>query len=571
MKSYIYIMVLIIPVTFSIETSAQCKFRFINQVKKGVAEHEMFLRQDEVLDREFGSEGELKTVDYIENYFKEIGLSPFNDKSFLQPVPLVTLRLAQINSNLTINGKVYTLFKDYYPLSRSVDRGSFNGEALNAGAGMIKNIHYVKRDSIKVDSLLMGEDILINVRAMGNKPLNVKGKCVLIHYDAPHLNSDVEEKKFINKRINLAIQEGASAIIFYSNNKHLTPSGQLLDMTGVERIPIFFVNDDLTLMPDAKVEMTADILTIKSDMQNVVGMVDNNKSQTILITTHIDNDYYKNKNKFLDLDMDEETIANISYTDDIASLLELARMVSKNKRKFKNYNYIFAVVAGSKNGFIGTEMLYQLGLNKGLFWNYMLNFNNISLGQDVKSQLLVTGLGTSKTWDNMILGWANQKNKYYITQTKNGWISNSDHFIFYKNQRPCLQLTTTKGNDEVSNNFKKNIPTLVRNTYNLILELDKTDLLNFSKTPDNLYRGENKDQLKIEVDYINRDIGVKIFSIKDNSPLKNHDIKPGDNIQKINGKRISSTEDFFNVLENTDAIITLTIEREKQIINISLD
>ena len=57
-----------------------------------ICDHIKELASDEYEGREIGTRGEKKTIDYIQNQYKEIGLEPLSDGTYLQEV-----RLAKFN------------------------------------------------------------------------------------------------------------------------------------------------------------------------------------------------------------------------------------------------------------------------------------------------------------------------------------------------------------------------------------------------------------------------------------------------------------------------------------------
>ena len=524
-------------ILFSFNIQAQCKKGLLKKAQNSNDYHNAFLKQQEVMDRELGSEAEVQTRKYIAENFEKIGLKHVFNDSYLQPVPLVSMRLAQNNCNLKIGTKVYTLFQDYYPLVRSSDRASFKGYAIQVNKGMSKDKYTDETTSIR-------------------------GNCALIQYDVTDFKDDVDENYYLDKRVNLALSDGVKAIIFYSKEKNIKPSGDLLRFSTLENIPIVFVNDDLSALQKEKIEVETDILSLKTDMNNIVGMVNNQAQKTVLIATHIDNDYYENKNRLPEYP--DDAVVEILYTEDIATLLSLADLVQKHSKKFKNYNYVFAVLAGSKNGFLGAEILLNESKKLNFDWHYMFNMNNLKLGQE-NGQLLITGLGTSKEWPSIIKKWPSGKNKFYVIQTENGTISNSDHLIFYQAKIPVLQFTTFMDNVFISSNLDKNTAFFTTQLFLFLKSLEKQNTFTFTPVADALYKGKEKEKLGIEIDYLHKNEGVKIFGFKENSWASENQLKVGDVILDVNENRVNSIHHFFELLEKTPQISSLKINRNNTI------
>src|SRR6202035_4232881 len=65
--------------------------------------HVRVLASDDFEGRKPGTSGEEKTVAYLVEQFKKLGLKPGNGESFLQPVPMVE-SLAAADASLAISG-----------------------------------------------------------------------------------------------------------------------------------------------------------------------------------------------------------------------------------------------------------------------------------------------------------------------------------------------------------------------------------------------------------------------------------------------------------------------------------
>ncbi|MCX6266294.1 MAG: hypothetical protein NTW16_02910, partial [Bacteroidetes bacterium] len=73
------------------------------------------LASDSFAGRESGFEGEHKAYDYISRSFREAGLTPHgsNDTSFLQPFPLVTIRIPRNSNTMVMEGWETPLLAQY--------------------------------------------------------------------------------------------------------------------------------------------------------------------------------------------------------------------------------------------------------------------------------------------------------------------------------------------------------------------------------------------------------------------------------------------------------------------------
>ena len=84
-----------------------CEPAEVPELEVSVQEIERHLSQlasDEFLGRKPFTEGEVKTIAYLENAFREMGLAPGNEDSYLQEVPLVEIA-GEPDALMTIGGK----------------------------------------------------------------------------------------------------------------------------------------------------------------------------------------------------------------------------------------------------------------------------------------------------------------------------------------------------------------------------------------------------------------------------------------------------------------------------------
>src|SRR5690349_19973567 len=71
--------------------------------KEGLEQHIKVLASDDYQGRRPFTEGEKKTITYLETKFREIGLEPGNGISYLQEVPMVEIT-STVDSVMTVKG-----------------------------------------------------------------------------------------------------------------------------------------------------------------------------------------------------------------------------------------------------------------------------------------------------------------------------------------------------------------------------------------------------------------------------------------------------------------------------------
>ncbi|MEJ5351957.1 MAG: M28 family metallopeptidase [Melioribacteraceae bacterium] len=100
MKIYFAFLVLLI-VSCSSNNLDEAR-NFINE--KNLSEHIKILASDEFLGRSLGHEGEEKTINYLVEQYKKLGLKPADGKSYIQEINLVELT-PSVDSEIIIKGK----------------------------------------------------------------------------------------------------------------------------------------------------------------------------------------------------------------------------------------------------------------------------------------------------------------------------------------------------------------------------------------------------------------------------------------------------------------------------------
>ena len=384
------------------------------KVAKNLESHVTYLASDELEGRLTASAGEAKSAAYIESEFKAIGLEPAGNYGYYHNLSVASLRMAQSNSSLLLDGKVLTLFTDYYPVSESANNGIVKGEAINVGYGI--------------------QDAGLKVESYTDK--DVRGKIVLINIAIP--GGEKEHNRFMtwigtSYRIQYAKSKGARAIIFYSANKDLFPSGTLEKTMKNSGMPILFVKRDLSETTTIPVDLTVDIMILSTEAHNVLGYIDNGAPAYVIISANHDHLGVSPDGKIYNGAADNAS--------GVAAMLELAKKIKANPKHFKNNNYMFIAFTGKEQGLLGSDQLGRGILKPNMPFNYSVNLDNLG-HLDSTKMLQVYGTGNSPTW-NVALG-----NVKYAKRKVKGVIKtealeqNTDAFSFYRSGSPSILFTT---------------------------------------------------------------------------------------------------------------------------------
>lgn len=319
--------------------------------------HLYIIASKEMEGRETPSPGLEKTANYIEQYFKSIGLSPGNKDSYRQHYTLY--RDSMLSASLKINGTSLELNKDFQPQTSNYAASMRFSELVFAGYGISDGD---KRNDYK--------------------DLDVAGKLVLILDGAPADYKPAQQGSRSPAgtfgKLNAAGSKGAAAVmIVYSNyprktvvaNGNWSPSGY-----KASQLPFTFtVSADVAAMimgEDGKgildkmktglvtpstypadIDMDYSKTSKTTTVCNVLGLLEgtDKKDEYVVITAHYDHIGKRN-----------DTIINYGADDDgsgTTGVMELAQafLEAKKAGNGPRRSILFMAVSGEEKGLWGSE------------------------------------------------------------------------------------------------------------------------------------------------------------------------------------------------------------------------
>jgi aminopeptidase YwaD len=378
------------------------------KLAKTIVKHSKTLNSEGYNERTLGTADENRAAHYIAQSFASIGLDSTGTQAYFQNINVPSLRMAQGNSSLLIDGMAYTLFTDYYPLSESSNNGRYAGDAIQVSYG-IDDPGLNRADYSGVD--IAGKAALINVG------LPVKGE---------EVNKYLAWQS-IESRVNLAKNKGARAVIFYTTDANYKPSGKLAKVLENSNIPVLFVTRDMSTAKLVKLDLNVDILLLNVSSQNVIGTINNNAKTTVLITTHHDNTY-----------TNYEDLRNNSKT--VATFLALAKEIKTNPKLFSNNNYLFVSFTGYEDKFLGARYLINSAFPQATHLNYMVSLDELGNLDSNQRKLVWNGIGSSSAFTAPLFTLP----KGFTELTTNGKIANqSETTLFYANKTPVLSINAS--------------------------------------------------------------------------------------------------------------------------------
>lgn len=306
---------------------------------------------------------------------------------------------------------------------------------------------------------------------------------------------------------------------------------------------------------------------------NVIGYVDNKAPYTIILGAHFDHlGYGEDHNS-----MYTGTIPMIhNGADDNASgtaaLLELARLLKKEKKS--PYNYLFIAFSGEELGLFGSKYFVEhptIDLQKV---NYMINMDMVGRLNDSTHALTIGGIGTSPTWGSII----STPNPSFTIKIDSSGTGPSDHTSFYRKNIPVLFFFTGLHQDyhKPSDDFNKinysGEVKIIHFIQQIIKKSYVSDKLVFTKTKEQAMGDKHAMRVSLGImpDYTFNGEGVKAEGISNGKPAEKAGLQAGDIIIKIDEWKVTDMKSYMKILSEKKLhkgyTTTVTIKRNNEIL-----
>ncbi len=301
---------------------------------------------------------------------------------------------------------------------------------------------------------------------------------------------------------------------------------------------------------------------------NIIGFLNNGSKNTVVIGAHYDHLGFGSEGS---LYKGEKQIHN--GADDNASgvtgLIFLAENLKKTK-KLEN-NYIFIAFSGEEKGLLGSNYFVNNPTIGTQEMNYMINMDMIGR-LNPERNLVIGGVGTSPLFDQAISQI--REPKFQLKKELSG-SGPSDHMSFYLAGIPVLSFFTGQHEDYhkpsddahlINYSGMKDVASLI---YQIILSLDKSNKLPFTKTQDPTPQTRTfAVSLGIMPDYLFDGKGVKVDGLRDGKPGQKAGILKGDVIIKMGSIEITDMKAYMNSLgtfKSGDKIDVKVIRNQQEI------
>lgn len=553
----------IVQLLFAIPVFAQdCEEADKKMVKRLRADIE-FLADDALEGRQAGTSGEKKAMKFLSKRMKEIGLIPKGSNgSYIQQFQFSERVNVHANTYLQLNDTKLKPGKDFYPLPYSA-----NAKVGAMGDHMIWVAYGIHAPELSHSDY--------------ENRKNLRGKVFVIEVSSPdgiHPHSKYVNYHSLEKRIDEAISRGASGIIFINSDKDTDAPTDNFKKIKAKDIPIVFVKkhvfENTSPLAIRHMEMNVEMYQVRKKAHNVIGYIDNEAENTIVIGAHYDHLGFGDEGS---LHRGRPAIHN--GADDNASgtaaLLELAKYY-EDKNDTSN-NYLFVAFSAEEKGLLGSNFFTDnssIDLKKV---NYMINMDMIGRLNKKKS-LVVGGTGTSSVWEENIqkiqCGGLNIK-------TDASGVGPSDHTSFYLKDIPVLFFWTgthrdyhkpTDDSDKVNYEGEAFIIAYIES---LIHELDSKGKIDFIKTKND----DNKDTPRFKVtlgvipDYIFDGEGMRIDGVTEGRPASNAGLVAGDIVIHMGHIEVNDMHSYMKALsvfeKGQSTKVTVVRGEEKIIVDVT--
>lgn len=483
-----------------------------------------YLASDKLEGRLTGTNGEMLAGTYIQSRMTQIGLLPYG-RSYTRSFKFE--RGAELSSDVrfSINNRFISVPEDAFPLSYAAEG---------------KDENYVLPDSKEA-----GSPWLIPLYESDIQAKN------------PNYNWETESYKIAKA----AMERGASSVLFYdSYGSKFFPTYSKSVFTGERlNIPVLFVSKKIYDAHIADMKVMQPVLIniaykkLYKSGTNVLGFINNNAMQTVIIAAHYD--HIGNGADFFDTRGNTKTIYNGANDNasGVAAMLALADKLKKSS--FKKYNYLFIAFSAEEYGALGSKAFVEASDFQKSGFAYMVNLNMVGRLSSPNRSLWINGVGSSLSW-NTVLGTMKSNLKLIKDSTA---IATSDETPFYNAGLPVLSFSSgpdpqnnLPGDDAATLNIQ-GTRDIVNYAFGLIqtMEAQPVPLFTTFQAAKLVQEESGKAALGILPDYnYKKNEGVKVDGLIVDMPAAKAGILQGDIIYQIGTFKITDIDSYKKAIDS---------------------
>lgn len=426
-----------------------------------IGKHMEQLASDAFLGRKPFTEGEVKTVNYLEAEFKKLGLEPGNGDSYFQEVPMVEIT-GQPSQNMVISGKTGSFnlayLQDFVATTNKPDPSVAleKSELVFAGYGIVAP-EYDWNDYEGIDWKGKTAVVLINDPGFqSGDPTLFKGNemtyygrwtykyeeaarqgadgLIIIHDTEPaSYGWNVIESGWTGARLTIPSDLPLLAVESWISG---ASAQKVFDVSSMKGQDYKVLSRDRNFKP-VPLDLTVSVSIenqIKNDVsKNVVARIPGTEraDEVIIYSAHWD---HFGIGKTIDGDsIYNGAVDNASGTAGILAIAEAFKKSGPTKRSI-----VFIAVTGEEQGLLGSAFYAENPIYEPNKTAANINIDALSSPGKMKD-LTITGYGQSEM-DTYAKEAATKQNRYIIPDpdAEKGYFYRSDHFNFAKIGIPAL-------------------------------------------------------------------------------------------------------------------------------------
>ena len=280
---------------------------------------------------------------------------------------------------------------------------------------------------------------------------------------------------------------------------------------------------------------------------NILGFINNNAEQTIIIGAHYDHLGFGSEGS---LYRGKENAIHNGADDNASGVAVMLDLISKLKNANKSNNYLFMAFSGEEMGLLGSNYFVKnptIDIKKA---NYMINMDMVGrLKAD--STLAVYGVGTSPRFKQSLMA---NNTRFKLIEKESG-VGPSDHTSFYLSDIPVLHFFTGQhedyhkpGDDSDKLNYE-GMEAISNYIFDVISDLDKAGKLQFRKTKN---ESEETPRFKVGLgvipDYMFDGKGMRIDGVSEDKPAQKAGLQKGDIVIKLGDSTIVDMMSYMRAL-----------------------
>jgi len=306
--------------------------------------------------------------------------------------------------------------------------------------------------------------------------------------------------------------------------------------------------------------------------RNVLGFIDNNAKETIIIGAHYDHLGFGDEGS---LYRGEDHLVHNGADDNASGVAVMLNLASKLKGANTNNNYLFIAFSGEEMGLLGSNYFVKNSTVSIPEINYMLNMDMVGRLK-ANNTLAVYGVGTSPYFKQVIHA---SNSNFKLIENESG-VGPSDHTSFYLNDIPVLHFFTGqhedyhKPSDDIKTLNYEGMDMISSYIFDIISDLDDNGALAFRKTKN---ESEETPRFKVGLgvvpDYLFDGKGMRIDGLSEDKPAIKAGLQKGDIVIQLGDSTVVDMMSYMRALSvfDTGNTTKVIVERNGEKIEVEIE